>query len=55
VKDRYGFSWQVYPARLDEMLQDADPAKVQRATACFMQIDQRAFDLEELESAFAGS
>jgi predicted 3-demethylubiquinone-9 3-methyltransferase (glyoxalase superfamily) len=55
LKDRYGFSWQIYPTRLDEMLTDDDPEKVQRAIACFMQIDQRAFDLEELEAAFAGS
>jgi predicted 3-demethylubiquinone-9 3-methyltransferase (glyoxalase superfamily) len=55
TKDRYGFSWQVYPTRLDEMLTDPDQEKVQRAIACFMQIDQRAFDLEELEAAFAGS
>jgi predicted 3-demethylubiquinone-9 3-methyltransferase (glyoxalase superfamily) len=55
LKDRYGFSWQVYPSRLDEMLADPDPEKVQRAVACFMKIDQRAFDIEELEAAYAGS
>jgi predicted 3-demethylubiquinone-9 3-methyltransferase (glyoxalase superfamily) len=55
LKDRYGFSWQVYPSRLDEMLADPDPEKVQRAVACFMKIDRRAFDLEELEAAYAGS
>ena len=54
LKDRYGFSWQVYPARLDEMMSDPDPEKVRRVTACFMAIDKRAFDIEELEAAYEG-
>ena len=54
IKDRYGFSWQVYPAVLDTMMADPDPDKVQRAVACFMAIDQRAFDIAELEAAFEG-
>ena len=54
LKDRYGFSWQVYPAVLDKMLTDADPEKVQRVTACFMEVDKRAFDIDELEAAFEG-
>ena len=33
LKDRYGFSWQVYPAVLDKMMTDADPEKVRRVTA----------------------
>ena len=41
LKDRYGFSWQVYPAVLDTMLADPDPEKVRRVTACFMAIDKR--------------
>ncbi|MET0839508.1 MAG: VOC family protein, partial [Marmoricola sp.] len=36
LKDRYGFSWQVYPAVLDKMMADADPERVQRVTDCFM-------------------
>ena len=36
LKDRYGFSWQVYPAVLDKMMGDSDPEKVRRVTACFM-------------------
>ena len=54
LKDRYGFSWQVYPAALDEMMTDPDPEKVQRVTACFMAIDKRAFDIEELQAAYEG-
>ncbi len=54
LKDRYGFSWQVFPAVLDKMMADPDPEKVRRATECFMKIDQRAFDIAELEAAFEG-
>ena len=54
LKDRYGFSWQVYPAALDKMMTDADPEKVRRVTAAFMQVDRRAFRIEELEAAFEG-
>jgi predicted 3-demethylubiquinone-9 3-methyltransferase (glyoxalase superfamily) len=54
LKDRYGFSWQVYPASLDKMLADPDQEKVQRVTAAFMQVDRRAFDIAELEAAFEG-
>jgi predicted 3-demethylubiquinone-9 3-methyltransferase (glyoxalase superfamily) len=54
LKDRYGFSWQIFPSVLDKMLVDDDPEKVQRVTACFMAIDKRAFDIAELEAAFEG-
>jgi predicted 3-demethylubiquinone-9 3-methyltransferase (glyoxalase superfamily) len=54
LKDRYGFSWQVYPAVLDKMMADPDAEKVQRAVACFMAIDKRAFRIDELEAAFEG-
>jgi len=54
IKDRYGFSWQVTPTRLYEMLDDPDPEKVQRVTAAFMGVDQRKFEISELEAAFEG-
>jgi predicted 3-demethylubiquinone-9 3-methyltransferase (glyoxalase superfamily) len=54
IKDRYGFSWQVTPTVLYKMLDDSDPEKVQRVTACFMQVDGRQFDIAELEAAFEG-
>jgi predicted 3-demethylubiquinone-9 3-methyltransferase (glyoxalase superfamily) len=31
LKDRYGFSWQVVPAGMDELFTDPDPARAQRA------------------------
>ena len=54
IKDRYGFSWQVTPTRLYEMLDDPDPEKVQRVTAAFMAVDKRKFEISELEAAFEG-
>ena len=54
-KDKYGFSWQVTPVELYRMLEDPDPEKVRRVTACFMAVDGRAFDIEELRAAYAGS
>ena len=55
LRDRFGFSWQVYPAVLDTMMSDSDPERVQRVVDCFMQIDERAFDIAELEAAYAGA
>jgi predicted 3-demethylubiquinone-9 3-methyltransferase (glyoxalase superfamily) len=54
VKDRFGFSWQVTPTALLRMLDDPDPEKVQRVTACFMQVYGRKFEIDELEAAFEG-
>lgn len=52
LKDRFGVSWQVIPARLDAMLTDPDPAKAARATKAFMAMGK--FDLAALEKAYAG-
>ncbi len=52
LKDKYGLSWQIAPAILDEMLQDKDPAKVERVTKAFLQM--KKFDIAALEKAFNG-
>jgi len=54
IADRYGFSWQVVPSVLNDMLRDPDPERVARVTACFMAVDGRAFDIEELRAAYDG-
>lgn len=54
IADRYGFSWQVVPRVLHEMLSDPDPERVSRVTACFMAVDGRAFDIAELQAAYDG-
>lgn len=53
LKDKYGVSWQIAPAVLDEMLQDKDLAKVERVTKAFLQM--KKFDIAALEKAFNNS
>lgn len=53
VKDRYGLSWQVAPARMDEMLRTGSPAQLERVTKAFLSM--KKFDLAELERAYAGA
>ena len=52
LKDKYGLSWQVVPARLGEMMTDCDPAKTARVMAAFMKMVK--FDLATLEAASRG-
>ena len=53
LKDKYGLSWQVVPERLDEMLEDANQAKVEAVTNAFLQM--KKLDLATLETAYAGA
>ena len=52
LKDKFGVSWQIAPAALDEMLRDSDPDKVERVTNAFLKM--RKFDIAELEKAYKG-
>jgi predicted 3-demethylubiquinone-9 3-methyltransferase (glyoxalase superfamily) len=52
LKDRYGFSWQITPTRLDELLTDPDPERAQRAMAAMLTMGK--IDIEELERAADG-
>ena len=52
LKDRYGLSWQVFPAALMDMLQDRDRKKADRAMQAMMEM--RKLDLKALERAYAG-
>jgi predicted 3-demethylubiquinone-9 3-methyltransferase (glyoxalase superfamily) len=49
LKDRFGLSWQIVPARLLELLADPDPARAQRAMAAMMQMGK--LDIAALEAA----
>ena len=49
LKDRFGLSWQVYPARLDELTTDPDPARAARATEAMLR--QSRIDIAEIEAA----
>lgn len=49
LKDRYGVSWQVVPTELDELLNDPDAERAQRATAAMLQMQK--IDIEALRRA----
>jgi predicted 3-demethylubiquinone-9 3-methyltransferase (glyoxalase superfamily) len=50
LKDKYGLSWQVHPAALDEMLQRGTKEQIARVTQAFLQM--KKFDLAELQKAY---
>ena len=52
LKDKFGLSWQVVPTALAKMLMDSDPAKSQRVTKAFLQMQK--FDIAALERAYQG-
>lgn len=52
LQDKFGLSWQVVPATLGQMLNDADPLKGQRVMQAMMQM--RKLDLAVLKAAYEG-
>jgi predicted 3-demethylubiquinone-9 3-methyltransferase (glyoxalase superfamily) len=52
LKDRYGVSWQIIPAAMNEMLTDADAAKADRATQAMLRMTK--IDIETVRAAFDG-
>jgi len=52
LKDRYGFSWQIVPQALNELLGDPDPARAQRAMAAMLKMHK--LDIEVLRQAANG-
>ncbi len=51
LKDRYGLSWQVVPARLPELLGDPDPEVSERVMKAMLQM--KKIDIAGLEAAAA--
>ena len=49
LKDRYGLSWQVVPAGLEELLNDPDPGRAQRATEAML--GMKKLDLAAIRAA----
>ncbi len=49
VKDPFGVSWQIVPEGMNEIMNDADPEKRERAMAARMKM--KKLDMEELKSA----
>jgi predicted 3-demethylubiquinone-9 3-methyltransferase (glyoxalase superfamily) len=52
LKDRYGFSWQVVPAGMDELFSEPDQTRSQRAFQAMLQM--KKIDVAELRRAADG-
>ncbi len=52
LKDRYGLSWQVVPAGMEELFADPDPERAQRAMQAMLHMSK--LDMAALRSAAAG-
>ncbi len=52
LTDKYGLSWQIIPEVFSKMVQDKDPAKVQRVMQAMMKM--KKMDIQKLEEAYAG-
>jgi predicted 3-demethylubiquinone-9 3-methyltransferase (glyoxalase superfamily) len=52
LKDKFGLSWQVVPAALDDMLLDEDPEKTERVMAALLTMTK--LDVAELKRAYKG-
>jgi predicted 3-demethylubiquinone-9 3-methyltransferase (glyoxalase superfamily) len=53
LKDRFGFSWQVFPAQAAALLSDPDQERADRAVAAMMQMVK--IDLAALRAAADGA
>ena len=51
LQDRYGFSWQITPIRLLELVNDKDPQKSARVFSAMLQM--KKIDIQALEDAAA--
>ena len=52
LKDKFGLSWQIVPARVPELLQDPDPAKSTRVMEAMLKMTK--IDIARLEAAYDG-
>jgi predicted 3-demethylubiquinone-9 3-methyltransferase (glyoxalase superfamily) len=53
LKDRFGFSWQIVPSVLGEMMADPDRAKARRATDAMLKMIK--LDIATLKAAYSGT
>ncbi len=52
LKDKYGFSWQIVPTAMEEMMSSGDSEKMARVTEAFLKM--KKFDIAELQKAYEG-
>ena len=50
LKDKYGFSWQIVPTMMNEMMQNKDAKKLAQVTEAFLKM--KKFDIAELIKAY---
>lgn len=50
VMDKFSLSWQITPSIMNEMMQDKDPAKLEKVTQAFLKM--KKFDIAELLKAY---
>ena len=50
LKDKYGLSWQIAPAGMDEMMRRGSKEQIARVTQAFLKM--KKFDLVELQRAY---
>ena len=50
--DKFGVTWQIVPNVLGELLSSTDQKKIERVTACFLQM--KKFDIAKLKEAYEG-
>ena len=53
LKDKFGLSWQVVPTGMDDVFNDADPTRAQRAMAAMLKMGK--IDVAELQRAADGA
>ena len=53
LKDRFGLSWQVVPAGMDELFADPDPKRAERAMKAML--GMKKLDMAALRSAADGT
>jgi len=52
LKDKYGVSWQIVPAVMDEMMSDKDPVRSKRVTDAMLKMVK--LDIAKLQAAYDG-
>lgn len=53
LKDKYGVSWQIVPAMLDEMMSDKDIARAKRVTDAMLKMIE--LDIGKLQATYTGT
>jgi len=50
LKDRFGLTWQIVPALMDQLLQDKNEKKLAQVTQAFLKM--KKFDIAKLKEAY---